>query len=474
MAYTLNFVANFGPANTGLTLNAKLYDTAGVQTGATITTGFHELDDGVYQYVHTAIPDNHRGTFVMYDTVDTTLAVGIAVNPEEAERTDDILEYLQSLNLTGGSTSSPATTTGTDAGVYTLMPADIRMMTPAELMTEVQALVTEPALKSAMTSRAVLSSINEEDHRQIATITYDTTFDKDECDYAAPCSGARIIAVEAKRSCPTDDCYTSLWFEVIRNRIRLAYSFDGDGRITMSIGNRYIPDQHTIALAVETDTEGLWQLYIEGQPEIPGSGVVRICGDPWVYAYKAGVAFSSSLIDSADLFDSSVGLPLATETEDDPLEVVVINDAGETITAEPTFGAPMPDGNHTVLYAQRIANCGRLADSNVVTELAGAVVEWPLLYVNGVHKEYLIAMAVSKCYAYLINSSRSDRDVQRFATLQKHWQDEAQRLSFKLPKSVVAAARPRRVRDEFRSTFSLRAGRYTPDDGGLTRIRRVW
>lgn len=458
MAYTLNFVANFGSANTGLTLNAKLYDTAGVQVGATIISGFYELDDGVYQYTHTSIPDNHRGTFVMYDTVDTTLAVGIAVNPEEAERTDDILEYLRSLNLTGGSTSQPATTTGTtDAGVYMVQPSDLRMITPAELMAEVQAIVTEPALKSAMTTRAVLSSINEEDHRQLVTITYDTTFNADDCEYPAPCSGMRVLAVEAKRSCPTDDCYAPVWFETIRNTIRLAYSFDGDGRITMSIGNRYVPDQYTIALAVETDTDGLWQLYIEGQPEIPGSGIIRICGDPWVYAYKAGVAFSSNLIDSADLFDSSVGLPLATETEEDP-----------------TFGAPLPDGNHTVLYAQRIANCGRLADSNIVTEMVGAKVEYPILYVNGVHKEYLIALAVSKCYTYLINSSRSDRDVQRFATLQKHWQDEAQRLAFKLPKSVVAAPKMRRARDEFRSSFALRSRRVAPDAWGLTGVRRVW
>lgn len=87
MAYTLNFTADFG-SHTGLTLNAKLYDTAGTQTGSTITSGFVEIGDGVYSYNFTTIPDNHRGSFVIYDSSVTSRKVVFSVNPEEAENID--------------------------------------------------------------------------------------------------------------------------------------------------------------------------------------------------------------------------------------------------------------------------------------------------------------------------------------------------------------------------------------------------
>lgn len=87
MAYSLNFTADFG-ALTGLTLNGKLYDDAGVQSGATITSGFVEIGNGVYSYKHTAIPDGHRGTFVMYKSSDAAVKVAFSVNPEETENND--------------------------------------------------------------------------------------------------------------------------------------------------------------------------------------------------------------------------------------------------------------------------------------------------------------------------------------------------------------------------------------------------
>ena len=367
-----------------------------------------------------------------------------------------------------------------NAGIYMLEPYDIRMMKPDELLAEVRAIVTEPVLTETMAQRALLSSIREDDHRQIATITYDTTFDCNECEYDAPCSGMRIVSVGAKCACPpgtlTETCFTDVWFEMPHNNaIRLACPIDGDGRITMSIGNRYIPAQCTAALTLPSTT-GSWSIYLEGQPEIPGSGVIRICGDPWVYTRKAGVTFSATMIDSSDMFDSEVGLPVATEEASETYEIVIIGETGEAVstTVSVTYGQPAPTGNHTALYAQRLANCSRLADSDISEKLEGVVVEWPLLYVNGVHKEYLVAMAISKCYTYMINSSRSDKDVNRFATLQKHWQDEAARLSFKLPKSAVAATKIKRVRDDFRSTFPLRSRRSPINDGRLTGVRRIW
>lgn len=477
MSYALNFVANFGAVNTGLTLNAKLLDTGGNQTGSTLTTGFHEVADGVYEYLHTSIPDNHRGVFLMYDSADPDLAVGISVNPEEAERSDDILAYLQSLNLTAGDVAAPTTTTGATTGNITVEPYDYRLVTPAELLADLRALVSEPALKTAHAEMAIRSAIAEEDHRPTVALTYDITFDEDACDYTAPCSGGRVVSVTARGTdClgTGDACYIPIWYKQAQNRIHLAYSFTGAGRITTVFGNRYIADQHTIALATETATEGLWALYIEGQPDLPGSGIVRICGDPWVYACKAGVSFSSNLIDSAESFSSVTGLPLATEAEG--FEVVVINDEEETTVSSTTsgFGAPMPDGKHTVLYAQRISHNGRLPESDLVTELAGAVVEWPLVFGSGVHREYVLASAIARAYIYLINSSRSDRDVSRFATLQDQWSREALKLQSKLPKLNAGKARRMYADDPFRSAQSLRTGRSELIYGRFTRVGRLW
>ena len=92
MAYTLLFVADFGPTQTGLTLNAQLYDSDGTPNGSAITTGFVEIDStnapGVYSYSHTSVPDDHRGSFAMYKASDQTKRVAFAINPEEAENLD--------------------------------------------------------------------------------------------------------------------------------------------------------------------------------------------------------------------------------------------------------------------------------------------------------------------------------------------------------------------------------------------------
>ena len=478
----INFTLNFGSGNNGLTLNAKLLDAAGGQVGGTITTGFVDLGDGLYSYQHTGVPNNHRGTFKAWIPANLALgSVGIAVNPEDTEDISDILYYVQNLisaQTAEAATPTPSTmgasSTSTPLGEYMVEPSDFRMITATELVEELKALICEPALKQAHAEIATRSAIQEDDHRPAVALTFGQVFDKDNCDYPAPCSGARVISVEARGNCVNgDDCYTPIWFRQIRNRIRTNYSFDGTGRITSVFGNRFITDKLTIALAVETDTEGLWQIYIEGQPEIPGSGIIRICGDPWVYAYKSGTTFASATIDSTDTFDSAGGLPPPEETEDE-FEVVVLGETGTTTVSEPSYGAPAPSGKHTILYAQRISNCGRLAESDLIERMAGAVVEWPLIFTSGAYKEYLLSLAISKAYTYLINSTRSDRDVQRFATLQDHWEKQAARLQSKIPKFAPGAARRQLLNDPFRGTFSLRTGRTELNDGRFTRVSSLW
>ncbi len=71
----------------GLTLNAKLFDSAGTQTGSTITTGFNDLGDGAYQYLAT-IPDGHVGTLKIYDSAQPSRCIPLSINPAELENAD--------------------------------------------------------------------------------------------------------------------------------------------------------------------------------------------------------------------------------------------------------------------------------------------------------------------------------------------------------------------------------------------------
>lgn len=87
MAYSLNFVFDFGSL-TGLTLNGKLYDHLGAQVGATIVAGFVEIGNGVYSYLHSALPDGGRGVMVAYKSTDATIKVVCGYNPQTTENTD--------------------------------------------------------------------------------------------------------------------------------------------------------------------------------------------------------------------------------------------------------------------------------------------------------------------------------------------------------------------------------------------------
>lgn len=102
MSYTLYFVVDFGPLD-ALTLNAKLFDAARptpAQVGATITTGFYNFGDGSYDYLAT-IPDDHVGSFVIYDSSNTDRKFRFAINPQEAEYgdipTSDVIDEIEAL-----------------------------------------------------------------------------------------------------------------------------------------------------------------------------------------------------------------------------------------------------------------------------------------------------------------------------------------------------------------------------------------
>lgn len=87
MSYSVYCSADFGAANTGKTMYGKLFDAAGSQVGATITTGFVEVTAGLYFYTLSA-PDGHTGVFVMYDSANTALRRVAVVAPRETENSD--------------------------------------------------------------------------------------------------------------------------------------------------------------------------------------------------------------------------------------------------------------------------------------------------------------------------------------------------------------------------------------------------
>ena len=80
MSYNVIVSADFGAANTGLTVHGKLFGTNGSQVGSTITTG-------LYVYV-LACPDNQEGVFVAYDSANTALRRVVVIAPRETENSD--------------------------------------------------------------------------------------------------------------------------------------------------------------------------------------------------------------------------------------------------------------------------------------------------------------------------------------------------------------------------------------------------
>ena len=95
MAYTLDFTIALGSSKTGLTLNAQIVTTAGVDLGSAITTGFTEIGNGNYLLHTTAIPAGHRGGIKFYESgIPGTILAFAAINPEEAERVDVALSTL--------------------------------------------------------------------------------------------------------------------------------------------------------------------------------------------------------------------------------------------------------------------------------------------------------------------------------------------------------------------------------------------
>jgi len=154
MSYQLNFVAIFPMA--GLTLNAKLYNSAGAQVGATVTSGFIDHGDRSYSYWAT-IPNGLVGSLVVYDSANpTTRAVRFSINPQEGENLDAQLSDLPGAVWTYAwrtLTGNPAQPSAA-APVFTLASAVAGATRPIQVITWMRDGTTpEPLTGATLTGR---------------------------------------------------------------------------------------------------------------------------------------------------------------------------------------------------------------------------------------------------------------------------------------------------------------------------------
>ena len=86
MVFSLITGVPLSTSQTGLTLAAQLIDTAGTNVGSSVSTGFYEIGQGLYQWYYASYPDGFRGSVVFKS--GSTVVASVPINPQEAEYTD--------------------------------------------------------------------------------------------------------------------------------------------------------------------------------------------------------------------------------------------------------------------------------------------------------------------------------------------------------------------------------------------------
>lgn len=87
MSYPLAYT--FALSSAGLSLEAQIKSTSGVDVGSPITTGFVDLGGTWYSFYTAAIPTAQRGSLVIRALGGGAALVVFSINPEEAENADD-------------------------------------------------------------------------------------------------------------------------------------------------------------------------------------------------------------------------------------------------------------------------------------------------------------------------------------------------------------------------------------------------
>jgi hypothetical protein len=115
MSYTAAYVIPLDTA--GLTLSAQLVDTAGVNVGSAVTTGFVDLAGGFYGWAYGGFPDGFRGYVKVLN--GATVLAAVAVNPEDGENLDTKVSLVKAqtdqIVFTGGDVRARLSTAGVQA-----------------------------------------------------------------------------------------------------------------------------------------------------------------------------------------------------------------------------------------------------------------------------------------------------------------------------------------------------------------------
>ena len=101
MSTTHSLGLALGSGKTGLTLRAKLVDTAGQQVGSEIASGFVEIGAGFYLWTYGGFESGFRGGVKFYAAgAESTVLDFRALNPQEIEAATE-----RNIDSTGGSLS---------------------------------------------------------------------------------------------------------------------------------------------------------------------------------------------------------------------------------------------------------------------------------------------------------------------------------------------------------------------------------
>lgn len=341
---------------------------------------------------------------------------------------------------------------------FYIEPQDFQMHSLSELASLLGESVTENAVTQEMRLAAVRWALRSQSAHAAYTMTVYGTWGNESCEYDLPCCGANVIGVQYRGE-DCSDCYTDMDFRIDHGKLRVDAPCNTSYRLTMAVRNQVTNDQRTIRTAKLSDDGCEYEIYLDGAASIPSHGIVRICGEAWVYRCKSHITWEEDGVLEEEYtwgIDSEVGM-LST----DVAPVPVMADHGDA----------RPSGKHTVLYAQRLVNCGSIQLSDLLTELPGVLVEFPVIVADGTQVNGLIAAAAMQLYRLLINGCSTDRDLNRYTAMQKHWSEETIRLQQQRTRSVRARVV---TKNEFKSKLPPSNRRSATGPWPFRRVNCCW
>lgn len=99
MSYTFNASLFLGTSQTGLTLNAQLFDDNGTNVGSAIATGFIEIGNGMYMW-KASVPDNFSGGAKIFSASSpSSILTFVSINKQEIEDINVLVSSVSDISL---------------------------------------------------------------------------------------------------------------------------------------------------------------------------------------------------------------------------------------------------------------------------------------------------------------------------------------------------------------------------------------